>query len=82
MLYHGGENYEGRNLQGNLCCYNDTIHVSKSFVPSSKAQNVDINGQSIDTVIAIKNEQEKIWFFWFIENLDVEEIDKVVINGL
>lgn len=49
---------------------------------TSKVQNVDINGQSIDTVIEIKNEQGKIWFFWFIDNLDVEEIDKVVINGL
>jgi len=49
---------------------------------TQKVENVDVNGQPVDTVIEIKNEQGKKWFFWFIENLDVHEIDKIVINGL
>lgn len=49
---------------------------------TSRIQNVDISGQPVDTVIEIKNEQGKAWFFWFIENLNIQEIDEVEINGL
>ncbi len=51
-------------------------------LPTPKIQNVDVNGKPIDMVIEIKNEQGKKWFFWFIKNSDVHEIDKIVINGI
>lgn len=49
---------------------------------TSRVQNVDISGQPVDTVIEIKNEQGKVWFFWFVENLDAQEMNEVVIKGL
>lgn len=49
---------------------------------TSRVQNVDISGQPIDTIIEIKNEQGKVWFFWFVENLDAQEMNEVVIKGL
>lgn len=70
-----------------LNSHNELLNKSGQYpafgvLDTSRVQNVDISGQPVDTVIEIKNEQGKVWFFWFIENLDAQEMDEVVINGL
>lgn len=70
-----------------ISSHNEWLNKSGQYpafgvLDTSRVQNVDISGQPVDTVIEIKNEQGKVWFFWFIENLDAQEMDEVVINGL
>lgn len=51
-------------------------------VGTEKIENVKINGQKVDVVKEIKDEEGKIWYFWLVKNLQKRNIEHIKIRGL